>query len=219
MYGSEWGSSPPEGTRLVPQRERKTHDRWTEVEGRNCSWICRDGGWPSACCGGAWAPGVRQWINLRPERMAVRRPGLIQHSPCVRSLSRRMGTKGITVPSGSRWFGSRRVTPIDPGPVTVNHRPLSLPVSGDIGMRAPSWGIVRTTRHLGVSCLAVGLWESDRHSTFQHEGAVMREVMTYTRRVRATINQYSGRWNLSQWHIDEDGVIGWHGIPWPEDAS
>lgn len=44
----------------------------------------------------------------------------------------------------------------------------------------------------------------------------MNEVMTYTRRVRATINQYSGRWNLSQWHIEADGTIGWHGIPWPD---
>lgn len=43
----------------------------------------------------------------------------------------------------------------------------------------------------------------------------MREVMTYTRRVRATINPLSGLWNLSQWHIDADGAMGWHGIPWP----
>lgn len=45
----------------------------------------------------------------------------------------------------------------------------------------------------------------------------MREVMTWKRRVRAVVNQHTGRFNLQQWHIDrETGEIGWHGIPWPD---
>ena len=39
-------------------------------------------------------------------------------------------------------------------------------------------------------------------------------VNTYMRRVRAVVNPITGALNLQRWHIDADGVMGWHGIPW-----